>query len=140
MIAAANDGLFARLCHALGLAEAGADVRFQGNPARVSNRAALKDLLDVATAGFTTADLLVLLREVGVPCAPIQDMAQVLSDPQTLASGMLLKHSGTTAVPLPVRWNGARNAPGTPPPAVGGDTTAILTELASGRGAEAETS
>jgi crotonobetainyl-CoA:carnitine CoA-transferase CaiB-like acyl-CoA transferase len=140
MIAAANDGLFTRLCHALGLPEAGIDVRFQDNPARVTNRAALKDLLSVATAGFTTAELLGLLRKVGVPCAPIQDMAQVLDDPQTLASGMLLEHSGTTAVPLPVRWNGARNAPGTPPPDLGADTAAILTELASRRGAEAETS
>jgi crotonobetainyl-CoA:carnitine CoA-transferase CaiB-like acyl-CoA transferase len=138
MIAAANDGLFARLCHALGLSEAGDDVRFRDNPARVTNRAALKNLLDVATADFTTAELLGLLRKVGVPCAPIQDMAQVLDDPQTRASGMLVKHSGTAAVPLPVRWNGARNAPGTPPPALGADTSAVLEELASSRGADAE--
>jgi crotonobetainyl-CoA:carnitine CoA-transferase CaiB-like acyl-CoA transferase len=140
MIAAANDGLFTRLCHALGLSEAGSDVRFQDNPARVTNRAALKDLLAGATAGFITADLLALLRKVGVPCAPIQNVAQVLDDPQTRASGMLVKHSGTTAVPLPVRWNGARNEPGTPPPALGADTTAILTQLASSRGAGTETS
>jgi crotonobetainyl-CoA:carnitine CoA-transferase CaiB-like acyl-CoA transferase len=130
MIAAANDGLFTRLCHALGLDASGNDVRFRDNPARVANRDALKHLLAEATTGFSTAALLGLLRKAGVPCAPIQDMVQVLNDPQTRASGMLVNDAGTTAVPLPVRWNGARNPPGAPPPAAGGDSAAILAELA----------
>src|SRR5204862_266503 len=47
MIAAANDGLFARLCRALGLDELSAEPRFATNPDRLARRAELAaDFLD----------------------------------------------------------------------------------------------
>jgi crotonobetainyl-CoA:carnitine CoA-transferase CaiB-like acyl-CoA transferase len=129
MIAAANDGLFGRLCRALDVAELEGDPRFRDNPARVANRDALNERIRGATSRWTTA---VLLRDAGVPCAPIQDVAEVLNDPQTHASGMLVRGTGTTAMPLPIRWNGARTAPGPRPPAVGEDTGGVLGELGVG--------
>jgi crotonobetainyl-CoA:carnitine CoA-transferase CaiB-like acyl-CoA transferase len=139
MIAAANDGLFVRLCHALGRPGIARDPRFATNPSRVEHRLQLSEALQEATWVHTTAVLLERLRSAGVPCAPIQDVAQVLADPQTEASGMLPRLGGRVAMPLPVRWNGRRNAPGAAPPRLGEHTDAVLRSLSDvlGSGARA---
>lgn len=129
MIAAANDGLFARLCFALGQAELAADPLFRDNPCRVHNRLALNRQIGAATSGDTTATLLDRLRAAGIPCAPILDVAEVMEDPQTLASGMLEKADGSTALPLPIRRLGKRPPVGARPPRPGEHTAEILNDL-----------
>jgi len=132
MIAVGNDALFGRLCVALGLEEARADARFATNPERVAHRAALNALMGARTAERTVERLLADLREAGVPCAPIQDIAQVAVDPQTGASEMLHPPEGGEGVPnvaIPLRWDGLRGEASHAPPAAGADTKAVLREL-----------
>ena len=132
MIAAGNDGLFGRLCDALSLGGLSGDERFSSNAARVAHRREVNDAVRGRTRTMTTADLLVRLREHGVPCAPIQDMAEVCADEQTVASGMVARSGGATAVRLPVRFDGVRPEAGTPPPRAGEHTAAVLAELGLG--------
>lgn len=108
MIAAANDGLFRRLCACLGLEDAAADGRFATNPDRVANRAAVNAAVSAGTSSHSTEGLLQLLRDAGVPCAPIQDLFAVAEDPQTEASGMLVRTEAGPAVALPLRRDGER--------------------------------
>lgn len=129
MIAAANDGLFARLCGALSLEVLTGDERFRNNAARVAHRGELNRAIEAAAAAHTTDALLELLRAAGVPCAPILDVAAVAGDPQTRAADLVEGGSGPTALRLPVRWNGARTPAGSPPPVAGADTAAVLEEL-----------
>ena len=129
MIAAGNDGLFGRLCDALSLAGLSGDDRFSSNAARVAHRKEVNDAVRGRTRTMTTADLLVRLRDHGVPCAPIQDIAEVCADEQTVASGMIARSDGATAVRLPVRFDGVRPEAGTPPPRAGEHTAAVLAEL-----------
>ncbi|HSJ30069.1 MAG TPA: CoA transferase [Longimicrobiales bacterium] len=129
MIAAGNDGLFGRLCDALSLEELSGDDRFSSNAARVAHRKEVNDAVRDRTRTMTTADLLVRLRNHGVPCAPIQDIAEVCVDEQTAASGMIARSDGITAVRLPVRFDGVRPEAGTPPPHAGEHTAAVLAEL-----------
>lgn len=132
MIAAANDALFMALCKALGLAELLGDVRFSDNPARVEHRQPLNAAVETATSPHDVDSLLRLLREAGVPCAPIQDVAQVAADPQTEASGMLDRSAGGPSTRLPIRWAGARPAAAAPAPAAGEDGAEIRSELERG--------
>ncbi|CAN5806512.1 CaiB/BaiF CoA-transferase family protein [soil metagenome] len=127
MLAPANDNLFARLCRAVGVGDLVGDERFGSNPQRVAHRDELNRRISSATQAFTTDALIQLLRQAGVPCAPIQDMTQVAADPQTHASGMLTQDDGV-AVALPIRWNGVRNRPGGAPPAVGEHTAEVLND------------
>jgi crotonobetainyl-CoA:carnitine CoA-transferase CaiB-like acyl-CoA transferase len=129
MLAPANDALFRRLCAALALHDAAADARFADNPSRVAHRDDVNAIVRAATQRYTTAALLELLRDAGVPCAPILDMAGVVADEQTRASGMIEEGNGPTAVRLPIRWNGARTPAGAPPPRAGEHTAAVLDEL-----------
>jgi crotonobetainyl-CoA:carnitine CoA-transferase CaiB-like acyl-CoA transferase len=133
MIAAGNDKLFSALAAALGLAELADDPRFMTNPDRVAHRGELDGLLEVPIASFATAELLAHLENVGVPAAPVHDVAQVAAHPQTEALGMLqaLPHTRipdlvTLAFPLSV--DDARVVHRSPPPELGADTASVLAE------------
>ena len=89
VIAAGNDAMFVRLCNALELPLA-ADPRFASNAARCDNHALLKRLLEAVTLGAPVAHWIATLEAAGLPTARVQDMAQVLRDPQLLARNMVL--------------------------------------------------
>jgi CoA:oxalate CoA-transferase len=90
VIAAGNDGLFRKLADALHRPELPGDARFNSNPARVQNVDALAEELERTLTTDTTAAWLDRLNEAGIPCGPINDVAQVLNDPQVLARNMVV--------------------------------------------------
>ncbi len=139
VIAAGNDAMFARLCAVLGLPVA-EDARFATNAARCDNHALLKRLIEAVTLGHPVAHWIAVLEAAGLPTAQVQDMGQVLRDPQLLARAMVL--------PVAARNGGpAFTAPGNPvkmsslpeidhrapAPALDGDRAAILCWLDEGR-------
>ena len=126
MIAAANDGLFRRLCHALGCPALAQDIRFRDNPSRVAHRDVLRSAIEAATCTHTVDELLALLRARGVPCAPVQDIAAVASDPQTAASELLQRDADQLAFALPLRFHGVRPPARGAVPAVGEHTADVV--------------
>jgi len=134
MIAAANDGIFGRLCEALGVPEVAEDPRFRTNPDRVAHRREVEALMEEHTRTFTTDELFSLLVEHDVPCSPIQDASEVVDHPQVRAAGMI-PEAPNPAVPgyrdvsLPLRMEGERPRAERPPPAPGQHTEEILREL-----------
>ena len=134
MIAAGNDKLFAALVGVLDLRELVDDSRFATNPERVAHRAELDELIAEAAGKHATMDLLERLEAASVPAAPVQNVGQVASHPQTEALGMLqhLPHPGVpelVTVPIPVSVDGDRVAHRSPPPELGADTAAVLGEV-----------
>ena len=116
MIAAANDGLFARLCDALDLVALKNDERLRSNPERVAHRSIVNDAVAAATSTRTTAELESLLRAAGVPCAPVLNVQQVTEDGQTKASGMLQSEGTSHAtVVSPLMFDGTRLPAGRAP-------------------------
>ena len=83
-----NDGQFRKFCEVAGLTALADDPRFASNQARVAHRAELIPLLRQATVFKSTAEWLRLLEAAGVPCGPINDLAQVFADPQVQARGL----------------------------------------------------
>ena len=91
IIAAGNDGLFRKLCDVLGRPELAGDPRFCSNEARTDNADALKTEIEGALRERSRADWLSALESAGVPCGPINDIAEVMSDPQVAARNMVIR-------------------------------------------------
>ncbi len=133
VIAAGNDGQFARLCAAAGQREWSADPRFAHNADRVANRDALVALLCARTRTRTTAAWVAALAEAEVPCGPINTLAGVFADPQVRARGLAvpLPAAGGESVTLVANPIGLSETPvayAIAPRALGADTAAVLGE------------
>jgi len=130
VIAAGNDGLFAKLVNALGLKELADDERYRTNRGRVECRGTLIPLLEKEAAKFTTGALAALLDEHGVPNAPVQTIDQVIDNAQTKALGMVQRgpEGALPTVGLPLRFDGARPDYKKPAPALGAHTDEVISK------------
>lgn len=129
-----NDNQFRRFALAAGQGQWADDPRFASNAARVANRAALIPLIRQVTVFKTTAQWLMALEAVGVPCGPINDMAQVFADPQVLARGlaMTMPHGLAGSVPQvasPLRLSKTPVEYRRAPPLLGEHTEEVLQQV-----------
>ncbi|KAF0186562.1 MAG: CoA transferase [Hyphomonadaceae bacterium] len=90
-IACANDHLFATLAAAIDRPGLATDERFASLFARYANHVALKGELESALSQKSATAWIESLQAAGVPCAPVQDMAAVIKDPQLLARNMFVE-------------------------------------------------
>jgi CoA:oxalate CoA-transferase len=91
VIAAGHDALFATACGVLGRPELARDPRFATNELRTRHEAALKAELEAALGRDSSEGWLARLAAAGIPCAPIQNVAEVLADPQVAARNMIVE-------------------------------------------------
>lgn len=119
MVAAGNDALFRKLCIGLSLDKLCEDPRCSDNATRVRNREFVVGAVQTKLRAGTTQQWQGVLGNAGVPNAPIQDIAQLLADPQVEALGIIQRapNNGLPTVGLPLRFDGVRpsfklNAPG----------------------------
>lgn len=134
MVAAANNKLYAALCGALGLDALVTDPRFKGNPDRVANKDELIPLLETAIAARGRDELVALLRDAGVPAAPVQDAGEVWNHPQTDAIGIKqrIDHPDVpdfTTYGVPFQFDGERPPFRGAPPRLGEHSRDVLGEL-----------
>jgi CoA:oxalate CoA-transferase len=121
VIAVGNDPLFARFCEVIGRPDLAADPRFATNPLRCDHNAELKPELEAALAARSTAEWLRAFEAEGIPCGPIQNVAQVLADPQVAARNMIVTADDPAVGPLRMAGNPIKTSaypdPTTRPPA-----------------------
>jgi len=116
VVAAANDRLFATLCKALDHPEWANDPRFRTNADRFAHKTVLLAEIEDVLKTRPQSEWLERLEGVGVPCAPINTLPEVLAEPQTAASGIIQPVPGLDLdlFALPLRFDGER------PPLAGG--------------------
>ena len=83
ILAIGNDRQFQNACRVMDLEELTIDSRFKTNSARVHNRVALKSIIAQVIKTKTKSEWMKMLREAGVPCSPINNIAEVFADPQS---------------------------------------------------------
>lgn len=129
-----NDGQFRKFAEVAGQPQWADDPRFATNKQRVANRAELIPLIRQATVFKTTAEWVAALELAGVPCGPINDLAQMFQDPQVLARGLAvnLPHPLAGSVPQvasPIRLSETPVEYRHAPPLLGEHTEAVLADL-----------
>lgn len=134
MICGGNDGIFRRLCEALEMPEVADDPRFDDNPSRVAHTGELRELLTSRTQEMTTREVDRLLKSFRVPCSPIQDINEVVSDPQVRANRIFEPQPhpripGYRDLKMSVRFDGERPPLRRVPPSIGEHTEEILAEI-----------
>ena len=93
-VAAGNDALFAKLCRAVERPELAQEPDFASNELRTRHVEALAQRLEQALAAHGSARWLETLQAAGIPCGPVNDIAQVIADPQVAARNMLVGIEG----------------------------------------------
>lgn len=92
VIAANQDTVFRRLCQAMGRPELATDDRFVDHVARGRNQDELDKIIGDWAAERQPADIIETLSAAGVIAGPINTVAEVVTDPQLQARGMLAEH------------------------------------------------
>lgn len=132
VIAVGNDGQFARLVEVLGDPLLAHDARFATNADRVAHRAALRALLEALLATCDADVWQARLTAVGVPCGPINDIAQGFALAERLGLDPIVevddprRPAPQRQVANPVAYSRTPPVYRTAPPLVGEDRTAIL--------------
>ena len=90
IIAAGNDSLFVKLADALGHPEMAQNPDYKTNDLRKLHQARLQDEIEAILAVKTTAQWIEIIGLAGVPCGPINNIAQALQHPQVEARNMLV--------------------------------------------------
>jgi crotonobetainyl-CoA:carnitine CoA-transferase CaiB-like acyl-CoA transferase len=134
VLAVGNDGQFGKFCEIADCAYLASDPRFVTNGARVTNRETLVPLIQEILATRTIEEWVTPLAAVGVPCGPVNDIAQTFAHPQVLYRGMRvdLPHPLSGSVPTvanPIRMSGSPIRYRSAPPTLGQHTNDVLSSL-----------
>jgi crotonobetainyl-CoA:carnitine CoA-transferase CaiB-like acyl-CoA transferase len=125
VIAAGNDRQFHSLCTTLGAPELAADPRFATNTARVAHRDALIPELNQLLAARPAAEWFTALSEAGVPCGPINDVADAFALAERLELNAAVDVEGTRHTAHPVRFSATPAEYVSAPPGLDADGDAI---------------
>ena len=127
VVAAGNDELFRKLCGVLGNTWF-EESRFKTNPDRVKNADALYVMIEKEMLRRSNAEWIALLDAAGVPCAPVQNVKQMLECEQMKALGLLQDVPGSSQplIGLPISFDHERPLPRSASPALGAHTKEIL--------------
>jgi len=141
IVAVGNENQFARMCEVIGRPELASDARFATNASRVNNRDELIAILQGIFAARTMRDWLESLERAGVPCGPINTVADVFADPQVQARGLRidLPHPAIGTVPSvanPIKYSATPISYRSAPPMLGADTDEVLREMVGVTSAE----
>lgn len=133
VVACIGDAFFERFVQMLPLPEL-LDPRYRKQPARQADKAAIDKVIGLAFAQNTTEYWMQKLRGARIPCGPVNNVAQALSDPQVLARGMVvsvpLASGGEVRMPgSPIKFSDTDGAYFGSPPTLGQHSRSVLTNL-----------
>jgi formyl-CoA transferase len=123
------------MCHLLGRADLAQNPAYSTTPGRAKHMAEIDDIVGAWTITRAKEEVMRLLNEAHVPCAPVKTAREVAHDPHLEARGFWVdvKHPrrGATRVPIsPIRLHtGGKAEIRHPAPTLGQHTEAVLAEL-----------
>lgn len=134
VIAIVSPANWTALCEAIEAPELADDERFATNPARVEHRDELIPLLEARFSSRPRAEWLSILESAGVPCAPVQELTDLMADPAMLSTGVLADIDHPVAgrirtLGTAIRFSETPARITSPAPRLGEHTQQVLAEL-----------
>jgi crotonobetainyl-CoA:carnitine CoA-transferase CaiB-like acyl-CoA transferase len=132
-IAPSTEKNWQQLCTALELEHLMTDPRFDSAEKRREHRSAINARVQAVILGRTRDEWIARLNQAGVPCGPVNNLAQAFADPQVLHQEMVLESpqpSGPVKMPgFPIKLSNTPARLRRPSPQVGEHTREVLHEL-----------
>jgi len=132
-VAPSTEKNWQQLCTALGLENLMSDPRFDSAEKRREHRSEINALVESVIGGRTRQEWIALLNQAGVPCGPVNNLAQAFSDPQVLHQEMVIESAqpgGPVKMPgFPVKLSSTPARLRKPSPRVSEHTVDVLQEL-----------
>jgi len=134
IVAVGNDGQFRKFVEAGGRPELADDERFATNPARVRHRETLVPIVAEMVKTRTKDAWIDALEAAGVPCGPINNLAEVFDNEQVVARGLKVELPHPCGAPVklvgnPVKMSETPPEARTAPPLLGAQTDDVLRTL-----------
>ena len=134
MLGAANDGLWNKFCEVTGRTDLSDDPRFKTNLDRVKHRSELIPILEALFQSKSTDEWVALLEAAGIPNSPVNNIADLVHDPQIAHRNMLVDvpHPtvpGLRAPATPMKLSDGASSVRRHPPEKGEHTAEILLEF-----------
>jgi len=121
------------ICAALDLPDLSADPRFATFKDQMANKSELQAMFRARFASNTTAHWLERLEAQDLLCSPVLSLAEALSHEQTIANGTVVSLNGADkslgVVGTPLSMDPSAFKLRRPPPALGADGEAVLSEI-----------
>jgi crotonobetainyl-CoA:carnitine CoA-transferase CaiB-like acyl-CoA transferase len=132
-IAPSTEKNWQQLCGALKLEHLMSDPRFDSAEKRREHRPEINAIVQSAIGSRTREEWITLLNQAGVPCGPVNNLAQAFSDPQVLHQEMVIasaQPSGPVKMPgFPLKLSKTPARLYKPSPRVGEHSLEVLQEL-----------
>ena len=133
-IGGANQANWERMVRVLEVPEWLSDPRFKTNADRMTNLDALVPLINARLKALSAGEWVKLLEAEGVPCGPINSIADMAADPQALARAMVVeldhpRAGATRALGLPIKLSASPGKVARPAPLLGQHTREVLAEF-----------
>lgn len=125
IITAGNDRQFRALCDCLHLSHLADDPRFATNSARVAHRESLIAALGAELRTRSADEWFALLTAAGIPCGPINDVAEGMRLAESLGLEPIVDVGGSAQVANPLRLSATAVSYRRRPPALGADEQEI---------------
>jgi formyl-CoA transferase len=137
-IAAGNDRLFVKLARAMGHPDWCDNPLFRDGRQRAANREALVAVMQPVLLERGRREWLGIISEAGVPCAPVNDIADLAASEQLAAMDMLrtLPDSLVRVVGLPISFDRQRPHPSGDSPRLGEHNDSVFGGSAFGEAVE----
>ncbi|MEO3475264.1 CoA transferase [Roseomonas sp. CAU 1739] len=128
LVCCGNDRLFRRFAAELGHPEWSEDPRFATNRARLANHGELLPMIAALMGAVKRVEWLDRLQRIGVPCAPVNAIPEVLAEPQVQAMEMVQPVPGEdfSLVAMPLSFDGERPRMRGGAPRLGADNAKAL--------------
>ncbi|MEZ5375857.1 MAG: CoA transferase [Acidimicrobiales bacterium] len=128
IVAVGNDRQFRAFAKVIGRPELADDDRFRLNADRTNHRDELHPILLEALSEWSADDLFLQLNQAGVPCGPINSIAEGVGLAEQLGLDPIVRmgEQGIGLIRNPITMSATAPRYDRPPPALGQDTDAVL--------------